>query len=257
MAGWIDAHAAWLFLLLVLPALGALRHRHVRRGLRPAGAGAAAPPLPRALRRDALAAAACAGAAGFALLAWSVSREAAGNPLPRWDHGVAALMRSHVGLEVLQVLGVFTGLGSAGFMAVAAAAVALVLLARRDWLMAQVWTVGVAGNGLLIRAFKQAVERARPAHAQGVVVETGFSFPSGHAAGTVVLYGLLAYLLMLRLAPRWHRPVAAGAGLLVLAIGASRVALQVHYLSDVVAGFLLGLTWLVLVVGTAEHARRW
>ena len=61
--------------------------------------------------------------------------------------------------------------------------------------------------------------------------------------------------VLLRLTPRFHRAVIAGAVLMVGVIGVSRILLQVHYLSDVMAGYAIGAAWLVLCMGTSEWLR--
>ena len=74
---------------------------------------------------------------------------------------------------------------------------------------------------------------------------TGNSFPSGHSLGSIVCYGavLLAFLPDTR--PGWPRTALRyGIGVLIAAIGISRILLGVHYLSDVVGAWALGLTWL-------------
>jgi membrane-associated phospholipid phosphatase len=70
-----------------------------------------------------------------------------------------------------------------------------------------------------------------------------------------VFYGMLAYVLLRMLPLRWHRAVIAGAVAMVTVIGISRIMLQVHYFSDVMAGYVSGLAWLVVCVAGAERWR--
>jgi undecaprenyl-diphosphatase len=70
-----------------------------------------------------------------------------------------------------------------------------------------------------------------------------------------VFYGMLAYVLLRLLPQRLHRAVIAGAVFLIGAIGISRILLQVHYFSDVMAGYAYGLLWLLLCIGIAERVR--
>jgi undecaprenyl-diphosphatase len=95
----------------------------------------------------------------------------------------------------------------------------------------------------------------RPLHDHGFIVEPGWSFPSGHAFGAMVFYGMLAYVL-LRLTPRFHRAIIAAAVLLIGMIGISRILLQVHYFSDVMAGYAAGAAWLVVCIVVAETLRQ-
>lgn len=66
---------------------------------------------------------------------------------------------------------------------------------------------------------------------------------------------MLAYVLLVRLPAQWHRLVMGVTLSMILLIGASRVILQVHFLSDVFAGFSLGLAWLAVCVGSTEFLR--
>ena len=98
---------------------------------------------------------------------------------------------------------------------------------------------------MLVPVLKAVYERARPDLGSAIPLPHSYSFPSGHAATAVVLYGALGLLLAERARSRL-RAVGwlAGAAVLALAIGASRVLLNVHFVSDVAAGFAVGLAWL-------------
>jgi membrane-associated phospholipid phosphatase len=78
-----------------------------------------------------------------------------------------------------------------------------------------------------------------------------YSFPSGHAFGTVIFYGLFAYLDYTYLNPPWNLVIAALLVGLIGLIGVSRVYLKAHYPSDVVGGWLLGLVSLLLIIELA------
>src|SRR5205823_14113617 len=85
-----------------------------------------------------------------------------------------------------------------------------------------------------------------------------WSFPSGHAMGSLIGYGMLAYVLVVL---RFHRrstqiSVLLGAALLIMAVGVSRLYLGVHYFSDVVGGYAAGLLWLAACISGVEIARR-
>lgn len=101
------------------------------------------------------------------------------------------------------------------------------------------------GGALVSTAVKVLVDRPRPEVDHPIVTAFGKSFPSGHALSSTVVYGAIA-LTFLPVLRRRHRHLAIGlTAALVLAIGASRLLLGVHFLSDVLAGHILGLAWLI------------
>lgn len=112
-----------------------------------------------------------------------------------------------------------------------------------------IFFAAVASIGrLLIPALKLIFRRDRPPPADRLVVETSFSFPSGHGAFSGIAFGLsfLAIRHALRGAPRWARVLALLAATLACgSIAASRIWLGVHYTSDVTGGFALGLIWVI------------
>ena len=134
------------------------------------------------------------------------------------------------------------------------ALVALGLWWRKHHLLALAWVAAVVGNALLNKGLKHLFERDRPAHWHGVVTETGYSFPSGHASGTLATYGMLAYLVLRLAPPLWHVPALLGAAWLAWMGACSRVLLQVHYASDVLDGLASGSVWLGLCIVGLRYA---
>ena len=93
---------------------------------------------------------------------------------------------------------------------------------------------------------KQLFRRKRPLSPL-LKVAKGLSFPSGHAIMAVTFYGLMIYILQHTITIdwlRWLMTILCVA--LILLIGFSRVYLRVHYASDVAAGFIIGLLWLII-----------
>ena len=111
-----------------------------------------------------------------------------------------------------------------------------------------VWFGALAGNALWNPALKLVFGRMRPLADLSGLEAPGYSFPSGHSSGAMVAYGMLAYLAWRLLPPRWHLPVRWAAGAVVLFVGASRVYLQAHFASDVLAGFVSGGAWLAVCI---------
>ena len=95
----------------------------------------------------------------------------------------------------------------------------------------------------------------RPLRDDGLVLAQGFSFPSGHSSGAVVAYGMLAYIALRFVPPRWHLALVLAAVSLVFMIGASRIFLRVHFASDVIAGFASGTAWLAVCIASVELTR--
>ena len=105
--------------------------------------------------------------------------------------------------------------------------------------------LAVLGITVLVAVLKATYERARPDLGSPIPLPHSSSFPSGHAATAVVLYGALGLLLAERArSPMRAAAWLAAAAVMALAIGASRVLLNVHFVSDVAAGFAVGLAWL-------------
>ncbi len=201
--------------------------------------------------------------AGFAVLVGAAhvfaelaERLGDGGRMARFDEALSLSIRQHVGRGTLQVFHALTRLGDAWFLLLLAGVVALWLWRRGRGPLALAWLLALGGNALLIPLLKRIFERVRPVHDHGLVSELGFSFPSGHTAGATVAYGMLAYLALRVLPARWHVPVVMAAAALAFTIGSSRVFLQVHFASDVLAGFAWGLAWLAVCVLSVELSRR-
>lgn len=105
--------------------------------------------------------------------------------------------------------------------------------------------VSVAGSAGSVFLLKYLIDRPRPTHS--VYLESMASFPSAHAAMAVAFYGLLFYFLIQRQPKlRGRQGFWVLAVLFILLMGFSRLYLGVHYLSDVIAGYLVGLVWMWL-----------
>ncbi|THA68669.1 phosphatase PAP2 family protein [Streptomyces sp. A0958] len=129
------------------------------------------------------------------------------------------------------------------------------LLYRRAWRLAAWSAVTAVAGGLTGLLVKTVVERARPSLADPVARAPGFSFPSGHAMTATTSFAVLL-LVLLPLVPRRGRALCWGVAVLsVLGVGFTRVALGVHWFSDVVGGWLLGLA-VVASTGWAFEAWR-
>jgi undecaprenyl-diphosphatase len=148
----------------------------------------------------------------------------------------------------------FTALGEPTVLIAAGAAVLLWLwYANRGRLGLALFIVALLGRGLS-ELQKYWIARPRPTLDPHLVVVKSSSFPSGHAASSMIFYTTMA--LALTVGSRWHRPAVAGAILLSLLIGTSRVMLGVHWPSDVIGGWSFGLLWVLLTIRLSERLFR-
>lgn len=136
------------------------------------------------------------------------------------------------------------------------ALVTLWLLIRRRYRLAIFVAVTGLGSSLLNDTIKMLVGRTRPILANPIATATGKSFPSGHTQSAIVGYGILLLIFLPYLSRRWRPAVSVVAGLLVLLIGFSRIALGVHYVSDVVGALLIGSAWLLALTAAFSAWRQ-
>ena len=173
----------------------------------------------------------------------------------RFDVALAETLRLHLSAPTLEGFALVTRLGDVSTLTALCIAVGGFLLYRGQRTLAVAWMVAVAGNAVLNSLLKEIFERARPIHEHGVLVADGWSFPSGHSSGSVVVYGMLAFLLNRLVSAEWRLPTLLPAVAVAFTTGFSRVFLQVHYVSDVLAGFASGLLWLTVCVLSTEWLR--
>ncbi|MGB3681483.1 MAG: bifunctional DedA family/phosphatase PAP2 family protein [Rubrobacteraceae bacterium] len=178
-------------------------------------------------------------------------------PIVRFDQTLANALHAAATPFATKVFLAITALGSIEAIVAIGLTITGILFWRRLWLHASVWLVALVGVVALNALLKQIFERPRPVFADPILVKTSYSFPSGHAMDSLVMYGMLAYFALLVI-KHWRVRVAIlfGAALLVILIGFSRLYLGVHYFSDVVAGFAAGGVWLSACVTGLETLRR-
>ena len=140
--------------------------------------------------------------------------------------------------------------GPVGMPIIAVAAVAVLTWRRRRWTPIVLTTVAAAGSLVMTVVGKDFVDRARPPAALAVPpLEVSPSFPSGHTLNATVLTTVIAYLVLIETTATWQRTVTVTvAAAFVVAMGLSRVFLGHHWLTDVVAGWLVGLAWALVVI---------
>jgi undecaprenyl-diphosphatase len=179
-------------------------------------------------------------------------------PLESADHSAAARLNSLVAGRpvVISIVKAVTWLGSTGVLWTLTGAAAGVLALRRRWRLTAYLLVTGAGALVLDPVLKALVGRLRPVVAHPIAHGNGNSFPSGHALGSIVCYGALLLVFLPVARGRWRRVLTAVTATLIAAIGISRLLLGVHYISDVLGGWALGITWLGLTAFAFELSRQ-
>lgn len=162
-----------------------------------------------------------------------------------WDRAILTGLRAHGQSAAWRAVAVdFTALGSVPVLILMVAGAAILLLARGWWLTALATAAAGISGGAVVTLVKQAVGRTRPDLVPHWVDVHNASFPSGHAAGSAMVYLTLAALAtQATQSRRLRHAIVLLAVILVGAIGVSRVYLGVHWPSDVAAGWCFGTLW--------------
>ena len=125
---------------------------------------------------------------------------------------------------------------------------------RHHRLEAQFFALNAFGGAVLSNVLKLVFSKQRPRLWDSPIVETTFSYPSGHALGSMVLYGFLSYVLA-TLYPRYATAFYSAAATLIIAIGFSRLYLGVHWPTDILAGYGIGFLWVTVCISLLRLRR--
>ncbi len=191
------------------------------------------------------------GALVFGVLAYNVKTN---GPLLQWDVPITKALHAQAektpyGINEFIIFGFFVG---KELVEVIGGFLILYFIHKHFWREIAMIIIGWSGEGLLWIFFTRYFERHRPADQIGIVVNDP-SFPSGHTATAVLAYGLIAYMLVPLMPSRfWKWFVVLVALVIILFIGFSRLFLGGHYLTDLIAGYALGLAWGALVYTLLE-----
>jgi undecaprenyl-diphosphatase len=179
-------------------------------------------------------------------------------PLESVDHGAAAGINRLIAGDHWVVAGVktVTCLGSTAVLCAVIGTAAVVLALRKRWELAIYLMVTGAGALVLDPVLKSIVGRLRPDVPHPIAHGTGNSFPSGHSLGSIVCYGAVLLVFLPAARGRWRPTFVTVIVTLVALVGISRVLLGVHYLSDVVGAWAIGITWLGVTTFAFELSRR-
>jgi membrane-associated phospholipid phosphatase len=194
-----------------------------------------------------------AGGWAFGLLAEEVAEGDTG-----LDNRIANELHEHATRPLTEFFEAVTTLGNGIVLAGVAAIAAYLLVRRRYYTEAVLMVLAYGGAQVLSFSLKLAFRRDRPFFTDPLATLSTYSFPSGHATVSIAVYGALTLVLLRRLRGPARVVCLAAAVLLVSLIGFSRMYLGVHFLSDVLAGYSVGLAWLALcvVVLDLHHRRR-
>ena len=141
---------------------------------------------------------------------------------------------------------IITYLGNPSIV-VPSVAISFALLWRWRRSTAYIFGINCLGGAVLSLGLKLVFSKTRPQLWEQLIHENTFSYPSGHALGSMVLYGFLAYLLALRY-PKQSTTLYGTASLLISMIGFSRLYLGVHWPTDVLGGYGIGFLWLSVCI---------
>ncbi len=174
----------------------------------------------------------------------------------RFDLTVQQAIHAHASEPLTAVMLALTWIGAIKIFALSLLCILGFLIASQRKRTAGFLSLSMLGAFLLNETLKLHFHRARPKVPWSIGDEHTFSFPSGHSLFSVVLYGSLAYLALGHARTTRRRyAIVLPAMLLPLGIGISRIYLGMHYPTDVLAGYTVGLLWLAAVIPIDRVAR--
>lgn len=170
-----------------------------------------------------------------------------------FDSGIINFFNSNTSNFLDNFFRFITELGSVWFLASATVILSIFLFFKnKDRLNILFLIITVTGGGVLIKFLKNIFKRERPSIIPNIDA-VGFSFPSGHAMGSITFYGFLIYLIIksdFSKLTKWILSILSG--FMFILIGMSRIYLGAHFPSDVIAGQLSGLFWMIITIVTLE-----
>ncbi len=179
-------------------------------------------------------------------------------PLETVDHSAAAGINRLIAGDntLVTVVRAVTWLGSDIALGAVIGAAAAFLALRKRWVLAVYLLVTGTGALVLDPVLKSLVGRLRPVVTHPIASGTGNSFPSGHSLGSIICYGAVLLVFLPAARGRWRPAFVTVVATVVVLVGVSRILLGVHYLSDVVGAWALGIAWLGITAFAFELTRR-
>ena len=143
-----------------------------------------------------------------------------------------------------------TQLGGAIFLVVLSTILLIVIKDKKIGLC--IW-INLAVSAILNQILKHIIQRPRPTEFR-IIDESGYSFPSGHSMVSTAFYGFLIYLIYKKVKNKYLKwTLISFLSILILLIGISRIYLGVHYTSDVLAGFLISISYLIVFISIIKN----
>ncbi|PKV63252.1 phosphatase PAP2 family protein [Pontibacter ramchanderi] len=173
------------------------------------------------------------------------------------DNALFGYAATHRSEEMTRLMRFFSFFASADYLLVAPALIVLVMtwFQHLRWYALKVLVIAFTST-MLNQLLKRLFERPRPVTA--MFEQSGLSFPSGHAMIGGSFYGLLIYIVWREVKhPFWRWCWVTLLTILLLLIGYSRIYLNVHYATDVLAGYAMGIIWLLLAIYLMKRLEKW
>ncbi len=160
------------------------------------------------------------------------------------DNYVYQRISSFISPNLTDLMKLITFFGSSQFLTVVALILIFVFIkSEKHSFNAAMIVINLLLSAILNVGIKYAILRERPDVLRLIEI-SGYSFPSGHSMVSMSFYGLLIYLCFKNYKKRWKPLIISMLAIIILFIGISRIYLGVHYTSDVLGGFFLGITWI-------------
>ena len=156
---------------------------------------------------------------------------------------ISKYLISDVTLPSVKVINNFGGV--LGLITMATITSVILIIKKKKWIGSLIW-INLTCSALLNHIFKKIVQRPRPTGYR-LIEEDGYSFPSGHSMISAAFYGFFIYLIFKNVKNKYLKWGSISLlSILICLIGTSRIYLGVHYTSDVIAGFVISIAYLII-----------
>jgi membrane-associated phospholipid phosphatase len=164
-----------------------------------------------------------------------------------FDRTILLWIHSFANPTLDRIMHFITSLNNPDLVSAIAGVALILLLWKRCYSEAKIFAIDCAGGVVLSYGLKSVFGKIRPNLWQSAIKEVSYSYPSGHALGSTILYGFLAYLFATRF-PQFSGLIYLLAVVLIGAIGFSRLYLGVHWPTDILGGYGIGFLWLTFCI---------